>query len=223
MSDAEVRRVRAAYRRRVSGDLHDPLRPDKISEQADRFEAWSVGIRRFGHGLGRVVEVGAGDGSLLRWATDAGAHLVVGFDLLDDRARAASAAGMPVWLADGRHLPLATGAMDTVVASTLFSSILAEDVRTAVAEEMTRVLRPGGLLLLYDFIRDNPRNADVRRVQASEVGRLFPGWVRYGRRTTLAPPIARRLVDRPTARRILGLFRPLRTHCSVVLVRPMSS
>ena len=219
-ADPEVERVRAAYGRRRAESLHDPMRPDKISELAGRTEAWCTPLLRSGHRLGTVVEIGSGAGANLRWAVEMGADRAAGADLLEHRAFEGARHGTPVVVADGRSLPFATGAADSVIASTLFSSVLASADRSRVAGEIGRVLRPGGVLLLYDFDRPSPFNKDVRPVTRREVAALFPGWDATFRRTTLAPPLARRLLWHPLARAVLGLVPLLRTHLAAVLVRP---
>lgn len=219
-ADAEVQRVRAAYGRRRAAGLHDPMRPDKIAEGAGRAQAWCTPLLRSGHALGTVVEVGAGAGQNLRWAREAGAALVTGVDVLEERAAAAGRRGTPVLVADGRALPFAAAAADSMIASTVFSSVLGAGDRLKVAAEIARVLRPGGTLLFYDFDRPSLFNRDVRPVTRRELRELFPGWTANVRRTTLAPPIARRLLWHPVARTLLELAPPLRTHLAAVLVRP---
>jgi SAM-dependent methyltransferase len=219
-ADGEVQRVRDAYGRRRSHGLHDPRRPDKIAEAAARAAVWCGHLLRSGHALGTVVEVGAGAGQNLRWAREMGAARVAGVDVLAERAADATRRGTPVLVADGRALPFASAAADSVIVSTLFSSVLAPDDRRRVAAEIGRVLRPGGALLFYDFDRPSPFNQDVRRVTRRELHDLFPAWTVTFRRTTLAPPIARRLLWHPVARAVLELAPPLRTHLAAVLVRP---
>lgn len=219
-ADGEIQRVRDAYGRRRSEGLHDPLRPDKIAESAGRAAVWCGQLLRSGHELGTVVEVGAGTGQNLRWARELGAVRVVGVDVLADRATEATRQGTPVVVADGRSLPFPPAVADSVIVATLFSSVLAPADRRRVAGEIARVLRPGGVLLFYDFDRPSPFNDDVRPVTRREVGELFPAWPATFRRTTLAPPIARRLLWHPAARTLLGLVPLLRTHLAAVLVRP---
>jgi len=62
------------------------------------------------------------------------------------------------------------------------------------ANEMLRVLHPGGIVLWYDYHMNNPRNADVRGVRRKEIWELFPDCDIRLMRTTLAPPLARTLV-----------------------------
>ena len=87
-----------------------------------------------------------------------------------------------------------TRSFDIVSQFTVFTSILSPELRRAIAAEMIRVTRPGGVVLWYDFRVNNPRNDQVRRVGARELRELFPGCEVHLRPTTLAPPVARRLV-----------------------------
>jgi hypothetical protein len=58
---------------------------------------------------------------------------------------------------------------------------------------MWQWVAPGGGVLIYDFVVDNPRNPDVQGVPLAEVRRLFPHARITSRRLTLAPPLARHL------------------------------
>ena len=62
-----------------------------------------------------------------------------------------------------RRLDFRTDSFDFVFQSTVFTSILDSEVRKEVAGEMLRVLKPGGVILWYDFHVNNPRNPDVLR------------------------------------------------------------
>lgn len=110
---------------------------------------------------------------------------------------------------------------ELVVASTVFTSILDDEVRRRVADEVTRVLRPGGALLWYDFRVDNPANPNVRGIAEEELKNLLPGFAHHLRTVTLAPPLARRVV--PISWAVATLFECLpflRTHILGVLVKP---
>ena len=76
----------------------------------------------------------------------------------------------------------------------MFTSILSETVKKSAAAEMLRVLKPGGLVLWYDFRVDNPRNPNVRGIGAREIRSLFADCSVKLRSGTLAPPVARRTV-----------------------------
>jgi hypothetical protein len=83
---------------------------------------------------------------------------------------------------------------------------------------MRRVLAPGGVILWYDFFVDNPRNPAVRGVRRREVGELFAGMRMTARRTTLLPPLARRVVPVSwTAATLLQQARVLNTHLLIAL------
>src|SRR3981081_1217903 len=97
------------------------------------------------------------------------------------------------WRIGSAHsLPYADATFDLVMSVVVFSSILDESLRQTIVGEMWRVLRPGGLIFVYDFIYSNPHNAAVRGVRLRDTKRLFnrPGVQFDFRRITLAPPIS---------------------------------
>jgi hypothetical protein len=122
---------------------------------------------------------------------------------------------------DAAHLPWPSGSFQLVIASTVFTSILSQEVRYAVAAEITRVLAPTGALLWYDFFYNNPRNPNVRKVTRRELKALFPTLVGEIRSVTLAPPLARLVAPISVlAAEILAAIPFLRTHLLAVLVKP---
>ena len=85
---------------------------------------------------------------------------------------------------------------------------------------MWRWVAPGGGVLVYDFVVNNPHNPDVRKVPPAELRTLFPDARLHALRLTLAPPLARRLpaaLIAPAAR--LAPF--LRTHRLTWAVKPL--
>jgi hypothetical protein len=80
---------------------------------------------------------------------------------------------------------------DLVLQSTVFTSVLDHRMKTQMAAEMCRVLRPNGLILWYDYHMNNPRNPDVKGVKLQEIKSLFPNCEIRMKRITLAPPITR--------------------------------
>lgn len=230
----ERERILAVYaeRRRRAGDsprhftFEDPAQVQRVHE---RYAATLRLLRACGlHPLGglRILDVGCGDGTQLRQFVQWGAAPanLAGIDLRPDATgRAAQlGAGMDIRTGTAAELPWPGGTFNLVSAHTVFTSILDEAIRRAVAAEMVRVLRPGGAVLWYDFVYDNPRNPDVRGVSPAQVRALFPGLAARLTRITLAPPIARRIPAPllPVLYPILAALPFLRTHCLGVLTVP---
>src|SRR5262245_46398175 len=82
--------------------------------------------------------------------------------------------GADLRVGDATNLPWEASRFQLVIASTVFSSIHDAVVRARVAEEMWRVLRPGGAVLCYDLSVHNPTNPRVHPVTTAMLGRLFP-------------------------------------------------
>jgi hypothetical protein len=100
----------------------------------------------------------------------------------------------------------------------VLSSILDQKVRRLVASEAVRVIAPGGVLLWYDFAYNNLRNPNVRKVDRSELKRLFPQLAGEIRSVTLAPPLARLVAPRSwLLAALLENVPVLRTHLLAVL------
>jgi SAM-dependent methyltransferase len=171
------------------------------------------------------LEIGYGRlgalGTLVSWGV--AVSDLHGIELDARRAAAAQAAlpGADLRVGDARRLPWADGTFALVVTWTVFSSILKDAARRAVADEIVRVLKPGGALLYYDFAWDNPRNPHVRGISSHEVRRLFAGLEGAIRPATLAPPLARLIAPRSwLLATALEAFPFLRTHRVAVLVKP---
>ncbi|MBL7920438.1 MAG: class I SAM-dependent methyltransferase [Bacteroidia bacterium] len=81
---------------------------------------------------------------------------------------------------------------DCIFQSTVFTSVLNDDQRIALANKMWKLLKPGGIILWYDFIYNNPNNSDVKKVSVAEVKQLFSNATQISiEKVTLAPPIGR--------------------------------
>ena len=145
----------------------------------------------------RVLELGCGSGGVLQEYLLYGAAptMLHGTDLLPDRLGAARTRlpHLPLTCADGQSLPYPSGTFDLALQYTVFSSILDDAVKQNLAAELLRVVRPGGLILWYDFWL-NPTNPHTRGIRPPEIRGLFPGCRFVFKRVTLAPPITRWLV-----------------------------
>jgi len=144
-----------------------------------------------------VLEVGCGRGGVLLeyLKYEVKPFQLSGCDLLLDRLSDAHQLmpSSPLCCADGQYLPYSSNQFDIVIQYTVFSSILDNDIKAKIAEEMLRVLQPKGLILWYDFWL-NPTNRQTRGIRPKEIKHLFPDCRFDFHRITLAPPIARRLV-----------------------------
>jgi ubiquinone/menaquinone biosynthesis C-methylase UbiE len=146
-----------------------------------------------------VLEVGCGSGGdLVRLVGhDADPARIHGVDLRED-AIAAARQRIPsaeLLVANGAQLPYTDRSMDVVLQFTMLSSILDASLRTRVAAEMARVVRPTGVIVSYDFCV-NPVNRGTHGLSRRELRRLFASHEVELRSVTLAPPIARLLAPR---------------------------
>ena len=241
----EVERIRHEYRRRareVAADAYSLTRPENLFAAHQRARNGLAALSSEGFfpcAQKRILEVGCGAGGWLPlfelWGAMRGN--LAGIDL--DEARLARArrllcadrddrgellaAGADLRLGDAAELPWPDGAFDLVLQSTVFSSVLDVAMRNAVAGEMLRVLKPGGIVLWYDFCFNNPSNPNVRGVGKREIASLYPGCIMRFRRLTLAPPIARWLVPRTwLGSLVLETLRLLNTHGLATIRKPES-
>jgi len=173
-----------------------------------------------------ILDVGCGSGGWLRQLHEWGAEpdKLHGIDLLEDRIKTAKSYCSRIdyqWIS-AWPIPFDDSSMHIVSASTVFSSILDAEARLAMAREMVRVMRPDGLILVYDFRYKNPRNDDVMGIRTGEIRRLFPTLSLTVRTLNLVPPLARRITPRsPLLSLGLQMLLPfLRSHAIYGLRKP---
>jgi SAM-dependent methyltransferase len=144
-----------------------------------------------------ILDVGCGTGGWLRTLSEWGADpdRLQGIDLLENRIEKARllSPNMDFQQASGFDLPFADESMDVIMVLVVFSSILDDQARSALAVEMRRVLRKEGTILVFDFKISNPRNPDTVAIGSTEIKRLFPGMKLSRRSLILAPPLSRRI------------------------------
>ncbi len=225
MSEAsDLLRLREEYadrEKRLQGsNRYSPLNPAHLYALHTRQSALISALAR--HGITHladsdILELGCGSGGVLAELLALGAahETLHGTDLIFGRIEEARnrLVGIPLTCADGQALPYRAGSFDLVFQFTVFSSVLDHAIRAKLAEEMLRVLRkPGGLIIWYDFWT-NPTNPQTRGIGPSEIRRLFPGCRLALRRITLAPPLARRIVPVSwTLAHVLESLRIFNTH-----------
>ncbi len=172
----------------------------------------------------RVFEAGCAGGYNLRMFVQLGARPenVVGMDLDGasvDYCRA-RASDITVHHGSADDVPEETASFDICLAFTLFSSVPDDTIAQGIADELVRITKPGGMILLYDMRRKSPRNKTVHPIKQDDVRRWFAGQRMFSRSITLAPPAARILGRRaPGLYGLLAALPPLRTHAFYVVQR----
>lgn len=233
--NGELDQIRERYLRRdqLGRDAfaYSLLRPDQYMAQQEKERACLSILSRFDPAAikrMKVLEIGCGGGTnilqFLRWGFLP--ENIKGNELLTDRcvqARHILPAAVEIIEGDACSLRLPDRSFDIVMASTVLTSILDKSFRVQLAKKMWSLVKPGGAVLWYDFIYNNPANADVTAIPRRQVLELFPEARAFTRKVTLAPPIAR-LVSRrnPGLYSLFNFFPFLRTHLIAWLVKPGS-
>lgn len=232
MSTPEIHAVQARYARRDNGAdaQRYSLYANAAALQAQQERLRAMARLWLAHGWASLanrplLEVGCGSGGNLLDLLRLGATpaQLTGIELLPERAAAARVvlpSSVQLITGDACAAPVANASQQAVLAFTVFSSLLDPSYRQQFAQTLWRWVAPGGGVLVYDFIVDNPHNPDVRKLPLGELRGLFPGARLHSRRLTLAPPVARRLPAGLIAPASL-LLPPLRTHRLTWAVKPL--
>jgi len=234
MSD-EVEEIQKRYARREEQKSHNawsPLLPYNLFIWQERERALASLLR--GHLAGRDIEtlscmeVGCGTGGNLLQLIKLGflPEKLTGNELLEDRVNDCIhrlPERVKILAGDALQLDVVPESLDIVYQSTVFSSILDDDFQAKLADKMWSWVKPGGGILWYDFIYNNPNNRDVRGIPVKRMRALFPDGKHDIRKITLAPPIGRRLGRTlPFLLPFAGSLSPLRSHILCWIEKPLS-
>jgi Methylase involved in ubiquinone/menaquinone biosynthesis len=204
MEPPEIDRLRTVYRKREDAKkyLYNPLDIGAFYLLTSRDRALTqmlqVFMMRASCSLAdlRILDVGCGTGGVLRSLVSWGAQPqnLAGVDVLEERIQLAQRLSPNICfsVADARELPFANDSWDMVILFTVISSVPNPSIQSQIALEALRVLKPQGAVLWYDFWI-NPTNPDTVGITLNRIRELFPGCRLYLKRTTLIPPLARRL------------------------------
>ena len=201
----EVEKIKQRYeRRRAREDAHrySPLDPYVLMAEKEKDQA--LGQMLESHSLTNrlpecnLLEIGCGSGNNLLRFLRLGFRpdKLTGNDLLPDRLRTARKilpSAVQLIAGDATTLELVEDSFDIVCLFTVFSSILDDEFQQRLAAKAWSLVKPGGGVLCYDFIYNNPANPDVRAVPIQRLRELFPHGTMQVVRVTLAPPIGRRV------------------------------
>lgn len=109
----------------------------------------------------RILDLGCGQGRLLSEQVECGRRSVVGADSSVGMLKEARARGLSVPLVRARatELPFADGSFDVVLLFSVLTCVPHPADQAALFSGIRRVLRPGGVLVISDLLRqDDERN-----------------------------------------------------------------
>lgn len=219
----EIEEIRSRYarRQRLPGSVYSLLSPAVYMGEQEKERCLIRWIRLAGLmpvAKRRVLEIGCGTGANLLQLLRLGfaPENIVGNELLEERAAQARhilPAGIRIVTGDACRMDFGAERFDVVLQSTVFTSILDDAFQQTLADRMWSFVTPGGGILWYDYIYNNPSNPDVRGVPVRRIRELFPEGAITTWRVTLAPPISRRVTRiHPCLYTLFNCLPFLRTH-----------
>ena len=149
----------------------------------------------------KVLDIGCGKGGTLWPLVSYGfsPDHCYGLDILPDRIEEAKKK-YPMFhfeCCSAENCSFEKSSFDLVMMFTCLSSILNTSIRQKVCEASVNLLKPGGWILIYDFVVNNPSNHDVQAVRLTELDGYFHGFKRHTKKLTLLPPLGRMINSYP--------------------------
>ena len=175
----------------------------------------------------KILDVGCAGGDTINFLKDLGGleQDIYGIDIRENRLKHAME-NLPkakIYHMDARNIKFQDNKFDLVSAFTVFTSVVDINNRKKISNELVRVLKPGGIIIFYDFRYNNPFNKSVKGLRRKDIDILFPNMIKYIHLITLFPPLARRL-GRFT-KSFYSFFsksKILRTHYSGLIIKAES-
>jgi len=166
---------------------------------------------------GKILEVGCASGSIIDFLISLGAEVdnICGIDIRPDRVKDAKKffPNMEIMVMNACQMEFPNCNFDFISVSTLFSSVLKNDIRSLMASEIRRVLKPGGIIMYYDLRINNPFNKNIIGINKKEIDNLFPNMEKQLKKITLLPPLTRILgVTLPYSYPFFSMIPLLKSH-----------
>ncbi len=221
--EKELEQIEDRMKRRnsFSPDLYSPLKPDVVLRQQELERKLIKWLRKKNYNNIsdlKLLEIGCGSGKNILKFIELGFNPenIIGNELLEERlihTKKILPASVKIISGNALDLELMNNSFDIVFQSTVFTSILDDKFKQALANKIWDLAKPGGGILWYDFIYDNPKNKDVNGIPLKEIKELFPEAKIKHWSLTLAPPISRLITKiHPSLYNIFNAFPFLRTH-----------
>jgi ubiquinone/menaquinone biosynthesis C-methylase UbiE len=202
----DTARISAEYQRRdreIPADFYSWGKPANLLMHQQALRSCIRMLRQASmfplNGL-RVGDIGCGVGTWLlefvQWGADP--SMVGGIDLMPerlDRARRRIPQA-DLYVGNASELPWPDEHFDLLSQILVFTNMSDPALKRVTAQEMLRVLKPGGGILWFDLRVDNPHNPEVKGLRRDEIRSLFPGCSVELTPTLLAPPISRLIAAR---------------------------
>jgi ubiquinone/menaquinone biosynthesis C-methylase UbiE len=201
MIKAATEKWYAHYYAQKGADRNSLLNPEVLF-QVMAYDASVLSALRLIHPhpeTDRILDVGCGDGSslppFLRLGFDP--SNLYGIDILDERIARGKMRfpGVNLECRDASEMNFANDFFDVVFASTMFIQITDDDLSQEIADEMLRVTKPGGHVLLSDWRYSRLGSSHYKAMSQKRISRLFAAGVRTTIcgifRGELVPPVGR--------------------------------
>jgi hypothetical protein len=220
----EIQRILKAYHKRDSLKVDDyqyQFTHFRICSQKERENTYSQIIQKriASIATAKIIEIGAGDGINLTFFQKMGfkSEHIYANELRANKVKEliSKYPNSPVHEGNASELPF-NNEFDICFQSTVFTSILDDDLKQKIADRMLAVTKQNGFVLWYDFVYNNPWNKDVKGIKKKEINKLFANArsITFSK-VTLAPPVGR-LVGRFYSV-VNFLFPFLRSHLIAVI------
>ncbi|MCH8332159.1 MAG: class I SAM-dependent methyltransferase [Bacteroidetes bacterium] len=216
----EIDRIKAVYSKR---DKQVNIVPGHYQQavKKEREELYRKRIERTGTDTAtlKLLEIGAGTGTNIKFLKTLGFkdENIWANELMPVRVEQLRAALPDIHVLEGDALDINTELeFDVILQSTVFTSILDTAFKQGLASKMLGLLKPGGMILWYDFRFNNPSNKNVKGIDKREIRQLFGDGLKYEfYNITLAPPVGRRV---GSMYGFINMFFPfLRSHLVAVI------